>query len=204
MLSIPVKIESIERRRRSISLLHVVAGFYLIGISTTYFGKLGYTNLIKVAPFFIVAIVSIAYGFFFKKKDKKGRYNHIIRSMQFGFFFGLGMQFYSFNASWTSFSLFIWAVVSFLLMISEKGLFNHPTIHLEDEGIKVPGLLNDNIIEWQLIETVVARPDYFTISRHDKKFIQLEMSADISISQLEEINSFSKQQIAAAKVEETA
>ena len=149
----------------------------------------------------MVAVMSIAYGFLFKKLDGKGKYNHVLRSLQWGSFLGLGIQFYSFDASWTTLSLFIWGAVGLLLMVSEKRLFDDPAIHLIDEGIKMPGLVKDQVIGWQLIEAVIARPDYFTISRHDKKYIQLEMGEYISASQLEQINSFSKQQIAAAKVE---
>ena len=91
----------------------------------------------------------------------------------------------------------------FYLLLIEKSLFQSTVITLVDEGIKVPGLVRSHILPWDLIENFVVRQDYVTITRRDKKFVQLEVLQDISSTEIEKLVTFSKQQIALTTAEET-
>ena len=76
MYKIPVKIEGIERRKRSTGLLHVIAGCFLISNASTYFKHLNYSDFIFVSAFFIVGAASFGYGFFRRRLDPAAIYNH--------------------------------------------------------------------------------------------------------------------------------
>ncbi|MDQ3682909.1 MAG: hypothetical protein M3352_07535, partial [Bacteroidota bacterium] len=72
MYKIPVKIEGIERRKRSTGLLHAIAGLFLVSNASTYFKHLNYSDFIFVLPFFIVWVASLVYGFFRLRIDPTG------------------------------------------------------------------------------------------------------------------------------------
>ena len=108
MLNIPVKIEGIERRKRSTGLLHVVAGFFLIANAGTYNQLTHYEHLLVVVPVYLVALISLIYGFMRKRIDPNARYNHWVRLTQFLVFAVLGVLIINTGKTVTVLSLFLW------------------------------------------------------------------------------------------------
>lgn len=205
MHSVPVNIDSMERRKRNTQLVHIVSGFYLLAISANYFIQLEYHHLANVLPFLLVAIASLMYGFYFKKWDASARYNQWVRMGQSITFFILGFLFFSLNRTLAGIAVFIWAFVEFFLMLTERQLFKPSTVAFFSEGIIVPGIIQARHIPWQLIEDVVARIDYLSIFLRNQKYLQLEISDSINPFDLDQINAYCKTQIAAfATTEEPA
>ena len=91
MHRISIKIEGIERRKRSTGLLHIVAGLFLIANATEYHKQEAYENFFAVLPIFLVAAASLFYGFFRNKIDPHAQYNHWMRMLQFLMFSILGI-----------------------------------------------------------------------------------------------------------------
>lgn len=196
MLKIPVKIEGMERRKRSTGLLHVVAGFFLIANAGTYNQLHKYEQWPVVLPVYAIALLSLAYGFGRKRIDPPARYNHWIRLAQFGVFVVLGVLMINGSQSLTAATLFLWAGITLLLLFTERKVFHDTALLLEEDGIHVPGYFRDHVLPWAIIEELVLRQDYVTILRKDKKYVQLELLSPVSSAETEQINRYSKEQIA--------
>ncbi|HVE60434.1 MAG TPA: hypothetical protein VNA26_01350, partial [Chitinophagaceae bacterium] len=112
MYSIPLKIEGIERRKRSTGILHLIAGLFLITTAGDYYEHLNYEEFLNVLPVYMVCGVSLTYGFFRKRIDPSARFNHWVRMLQFITFAILAISFTSFADRVTNIALFLWAIVT--------------------------------------------------------------------------------------------
>ena len=195
MYKIQVKIEGIERRKRSTGLLHIVAGFFLIANGGTYFRQMNFENLELVLPFYLVAAASLLYGFFRQRIDPSAQFNHWVRLLQFLTFSALAIVFLGFSKAPQIIGLFLWAVITLFLMFTERKVFHDAYLQVKPDGIHVPGYLKNNVVPWAIIESFVVRADYVTILRRDQKYVQLEMLHDLGKQDVEHINQFSKQHI---------
>jgi hypothetical protein len=195
MYKIPVKIEGIERRKRSTGLLHVIAGFFLISNASTYFKHLNYFDFIFVSPFFIVGAASFVYGFFRRRLDPAAIYNHWLRMLQFLTFAILAVSFMSFASGVVYFGLFLWAVVTLFLMFTERKVFHDTVMQIKEDGIHVPGYFTSHVIPWHIVADFILRTDYVTISRTNLKYVQLELLGNIEADEVAAINDFSRQKI---------
>lgn len=200
MHKVSVKIEGIERRKKTTGILHLIAGLFLIANAGHYYKLLNYENFLMVLPLYIVAVVAIGYGLFRKKIDPEANYNHWIRVIEFMAFVGLGIAMSKMLSAVALGGLFLWAVVVLLLMFTERKVFHDTELLIQDNGIHVPGYFSNHVLPWELLENFVLREDYITIFRRDKKYVQLELLQDLSTEEIETINSFSKQKIEEAAV----
>ena len=196
MYMIPVKIESLERRKRSIGLLHIVAGFFLIANAGSFYRHLNYETILPVLPVYFIAVLSLVYGFFRTKIDPFARYNHWVRLLQFFIFLLLAFLFLSFANAFSILALFIWSFVALFLLVTERRLLNYTGLQVKEEGVLIPGVLSYHLLPWQLVESIIIRPDFVTIFQTNKKFVQLELLKNIGPEERERMEQFCKQQIA--------
>lgn len=195
MHKIPVKLEGIERRKRSTGLLHIVAGFFLMVSAGNYYLQSTQPTLLTVLPFYLLAIISLVYGFFRKRIDPSARYNHWLRMVQFLTFALLAISLAGNISSIKLFSIILWAIVILFLMFTERKIFHDTDLQLKEEGIYVPGYFNSHLIPWQNVSNFVLRADYLTITRNDQKYVQLELIKDMDLPEMERINNFAHEQI---------
>jgi hypothetical protein len=196
MHKIPVKIEGIERRKRSTGLLHIVAGFFLIANAGTYNQLLNYEQLPVVVLVYLVALLSLIYGFLRKRIDPLARYNQWIRLVQSLVFALMGVLMINLDKTLTAASLFLWALITLLLLFTERKVFHDTALLLRADGIHVPGYFRNHVLPWQIVEELVLRQDYVTILRKDKKYVQLELLSSIDQQEAEQISRYSQEQIA--------
>jgi hypothetical protein len=195
MFNVPVRLDGIERRKRSTGLLHVVAGFFLIVSTGMYFGQKRNTELAPVLAVYGVAIVSLAYGFGRKKWDPAARYNHWVRLLQFLTFALLFITLLDEASPVRIASLGLWAVVILFLMFTERKIFHDTDLQVKTEGVMVPGYLRNHLLPWPEIESFILRNDYLTITRKNQKYVQLELMADMRPEDIRQINAFCHTQL---------
>ncbi len=195
MYKIPVKIEGIERRKRSTGTLHVIAGFFLVMNAHTYFKHLNYQEFLNVLPVYTVSVISFLYGFLRKRIDPAANYNHWVRTLQFLTFTILAISFTNFASGVSYFGLFLWAVVTLFLMFTERKVFHDTVIQIKEDGIHVPGYFTSHVIAWHIVADFILRTDYVTISRTNLKYVQLELLENIKADEIAAINDFSRQKI---------
>ena len=59
MHRLAIKIDGIERRKRSTGLFHIVAGLFLVANAAEFYKQSAYQNFLAVLPIFFIAAVSI-------------------------------------------------------------------------------------------------------------------------------------------------
>ncbi len=195
MFKISVKLEGIERRKRSTGLLHILAGFFLVLSTGSYFSSTATASLDLMVPVYLVAMISFSYGALRKKLDPAARYNHWTRVLQFLTFAYLAISLAPHAGTLRLLSLILWAVVTLFLMFTERKIFEDTDLQIKEEGVFVPGYFRSHIIPWQLMEAFVLRPDFLTITRKDQKYVQLELLKGLSATEIQAINRFCQNQI---------
>jgi small-conductance mechanosensitive channel len=200
MFKISVKLEGIERRKRSTGLLHIVAGFFLVLSTGSYYSHTSGASLNLMVPVYIVALISLGYGALRKKLDPPARYNHWIRVLQFLTFAFLAISLGPLISTLRLLSIVLWAIVILFLMFTERKMFEDTDLQIKEEGVFVPGYFRSHVIPWQLMEAFVLRPDFLTITRKDQKYVQLELLKGLTASEIQAINSFCQNQISGPSV----
>jgi hypothetical protein len=200
MFTVAVKIEGLERRRRSVGLIHVIIGFFLMIKSLDLYRYLGESSVTPIAPFAAVAIVSLVYGMFRKRLDITAKHNAGIRLLQTIAFFSFGVLMYRLGKTVDCVGLFIWAFLTLILFFSEKKVFQDTLITFAEEGIKIPGSYKEHLVEWEVLESVTVRHDFITLFHRGKKYLQYQVMQDLSELEVVKMNAFCKEQIEASMV----
>jgi hypothetical protein len=186
MLSITVKIEGVERRKKSASLLHIVAGCFLIAKGADYYRYLGYEDFLPVAPFFTVALMSVIYGLFRRRIDPEAQMNYWLRLLQVVTFTILGALMVVAGRQIDYISLFLWSAVTLMLLLSEKKLFS---------GVLIPGIYRSHVVPWSELSNVIVRQDFVTIFHRDEKYLQYQVMQSLTDLELVKMNGFCRERI---------
>ena len=195
MHKLPVKLHDIERRKRTTGVLHIAAGFFLLLKSFDYYSLQHFMHFLNLLPFFIAALLSLLYGFLKKKHDPQTRLNRWVRLMQVCAFTILGIDFITFNKTFSVVVLFAWAIGCLLLMFTERKVFHDAEMLFNQDGIFIPGYFTNQRLFWTSIQDVIIRPDYITIFRQNETFLQYEVLKKLNGAKLDEIALYCNEQI---------
>jgi hypothetical protein len=198
MHKLAVKLEGIERRKRTTGLLHLAAGFFLLLKSLDYLGLHHVSGILILLPYFFAAVVSLAYGLLKKFLDPQAKYNAWVRLLQVCVFALLAIEFISFGKPLSALLLAAWSVGCLLLMFTERKVFQDAEMVFHREGIFIPGYFTNRRLFWSHVKEVVVRPDYLTIFQTDDRFLQYEVLKKMEASALDEIALYCRQQIQTA------
>ena len=190
-----IKIDGIERRKKSTGLFHVVAGLFLLANIAEYYKQLNYQNFFSVLPMYLVAVASLLYGLFRNKMDPKAKFNHWMRMLQFLIFSVLGILMLKTKMDFRNISLFLWAVICILLLFTERKIFHDAFLNLGKNNITIPGYFSNKVLPWSVIENVIVRQDYVTIYIPRNRYIQYEVLSELSEAEIKDINFFCQQHI---------
>jgi hypothetical protein len=195
MFSVGVKIEGIESRRRSAGLLHIVVGLFLIAKIAAYYKDTGYSNFIPVIPFMLVGSFSLFYGFFRKKIDFTYKYNYWLRLVQVISFTFLGFLLSGTGKTIDYVGVFLFALLSIILLFSERRIFDETAITMNEQGLSIPGYYRDHLIPWSQLSEVVVREDFITIFHQKQKYLQYQVMQDLSTLEVAKMNAFCREKI---------
>jgi hypothetical protein len=200
MYTVAVKIEGMDKRRRSTGLIHVIMGFYLLIKTLDLYKYLEEKAITPILLFAIVAVVSLVYGFFRRRLDITARHNAGLRLLQTIAFLSFGALMYRVGNTIDYAGLFIWAFLAFVLFFSEKRVFQETVLTFTSEGIKVPGSYKEHLVEWKILESVTVRHDFITLFHQGKKYLQYQVMQDLSELEVVKMNAFCKEKIEAVSV----
>jgi len=196
MYNVTVKIDGIVSRRKSAGLLHIVTGLFLIAKGAGYFKDLGYQNFATVMPVLLVGSFSLFYGIFRKKIDGAYAYNYWLRLLQVVTFTILGVMLITSGGDAIDYTgVFVFAVLSIVLMFSERRIFQETIIFFDEKGIKIPGYYRDHLVKWNEISEVVVREDFITIFHIKEKYLQYQVMQDLSTLEVAKMNAFCREKI---------
>ena len=99
--------------------------------------------------------------------------------------------------------IFIFALLSIMLLFSEKRVFQETLIRIHENGIVIPGIYKDHLVEWMELSNVVVRQDFITLFHKKQKYLQYQVKEDLSTLEVAKLNAFCKERIEGAeRVEE--
>lgn len=200
MYTVAVKIEGLEKRRRSTGLIHVIIGFFLLIKSFDLYKYLGERSVTPVILFVAVGVVSLLYGFFRKRLDPRAKHNAGLRLLQTVAFLSFGILMFRMGNTIDYAGLFIWSFLSLVLFFSEKRVFQETMITFTEEGIKIPGSYREHIVKWEVLESVTVRHDFITLFHRGKKYLQYQVMQDLSELEVVKMNAFCKERIESSDV----
>jgi hypothetical protein len=195
MHRIAIKIDGIERRKKSTGLFHVVAGLFLLANTAEYYKESGFKNFFSVLPMLLVGLVSLIYGLFRKKLDPAASFNHWIRVSQFLMFSILGVLMLQSKIEFRNISLLLWAAICIMLLFTERKIFHDAFLLFSKNNITIPGYFSNKVIPWSVIENIVVRQDFVTIYYPGNRYMQYEMLTEVTDTDIKTINLFCQQQI---------
>lgn len=195
MYTIAVKIEGIEKRRRSTALVHIIIGFYLLIKCFDLYKYIGEHSVTPTLPFAFVALVSLVYGFFRKRLDAPAHHNAALRFLQTVTFVTFGVLMFRIGRFIDYFGLFLWAFLTVILFFTERNVFSETSIHITGEGITVPGTYRSHLVKWSLLENVTVRHDFITFFHRGKKYLQYQVMQDLSELEVVKMNAFCREKI---------
>ena len=195
MHRIAIKIDGIERRKRSTGLFHIVAGLFLVANTAEYYKDSGFKNFVSALPIFIVGAGSLVYGLFRKKLDPNANFNHWVRVSQFLMFSILAVLMLQSKIEFRNISLLLWAAICIMLLFTERKIFHDAFLLFGKSSITIPGYFSNKVIPWSVIENIVVRQDFVTIYYPNNRYMQYEMLAEVTDTEIKQINHFCQQQI---------
>ena len=194
MYNIAVKIDDIEKRRRSAGLLHVVIGFFLIVKGADYYKYTAYKNFLSVAPVLLVASLALFYGFFRKKLDQGARFNSRLRILELVTFLVLGIALISAGRTLDYLVVFVFALLCLLLFFSERTVFEESYLVMDEKGVTVPGSYRSSLVPWTDLAEVIVREDFITLFHVKKKYLQFQVMQDLSTLEIAKMNAFCREE----------
>lgn len=198
MYSVLIRVEGWEAKRRSVRLLHILAGFFLLVKGIDYYRFTRYEAMWPVVPVLLVAAFALFYGFFRKKLDAPGIYNGRFRLAEAGAFLLLGILLLKTGKAIEYLGVFAFAALTLLLYFTERKLFAEPLLQFNETGISVPGNYGDQLVRWEELTEVVVREDFITLFHIEKKYLQFQVAQDLSTLETAKMNAFSRERIEAA------
>jgi hypothetical protein len=195
MFTVAVKIEGMDRRRRSTSLVHAIVGFFLLIKSFDLYQSIDSQSIVPTIPFLLVGAASLFYAFFRSRFDITAKHNAGLRLLQTVTFISFGFLMLRLGRSFEYISLFIWGALTLILFFSEKRVFKDSLIQLSEKGVLIPGTYREYLVEWSTLENVVVRNDFITLFHRGKKYLQYQVLQDLSELELVKLNAFCKEQI---------
>ncbi len=195
MYTVTVKIEGIDRRRRSTSLVHAILGFFLVIKSFDLYHYLDSRSIVPMLPFLLIGAVSLFYAFFRNHVDITAKHNAGLRLLQTVTFFSFGFLMFRIGRSIDYISLFIWGFLTLILFFSEKRVFKDTVLSFTEKGVSIPGTYRDYLVEWDTLESVVVRHDFITLFHRGKKYLQYQVLQDLSELELVKMNAFCRERI---------
>lgn len=195
MYTVAVKIDGLDRRRRTTGLVHLLIGFFLLIKSFDLLTYLVEKNALKLLPFLVVAGASLFYGFFRTRVDFAGKFNGPLRFVQFASFFSFAIVMKQTGHGFDSTVMVVWALVIFLLLFTEKKIFDETMLWFTEDGIRIPGTYKEHLVEWSAVDNVTVRHDFITVFHRDKKYLQYQVLQDLSELEVVKMNAFCREKI---------
>jgi hypothetical protein len=195
MYSIRIRIEGIEKRKRSVGLLHMVIGFFLIVKMAAFYRINNYQSIGSALPFLLIGGFSVFYGAFRKNIDLPGRFNSWLRILQAIAFSVLGLLLIHKGSPIDLAGIFVFVILSLLLFFSERRIFAETILFLKEEGVSIPGDYRQHLVTWDNLKEVVVREDFITIFHRKQKYLQFQVHQDLSTLEVAKMNAFFKEKI---------
>jgi hypothetical protein len=190
MINISVKVPGLYRRRRSINLLHLVAGLFLIANANKIYNLWGQKGYLPLVPLGVAALISLLYGAFRKKLDPQATFNFSVRLLQAFIFSGYALAFLMSGYGGSSIGLFLWFFIAVLLAFLERVALQEQNVVFTGSGFSFPAGYKQKKVAWLAVADVTLRPDFLTIHYRNNRFLQFELLRPVTNAEIEQLQDF--------------
>ena len=184
-----------ELLKRSSRILHFIAASVII---VNAIHQLQHHNADKVlcwSQVFIGADIFILVFFSPTAISEAPKFNLVFRLMETIFLFGIGLTLISDGHTligWVH--LFFGAGYGFLFY-REKRIVKSDAVDISQTGITIPNFLKDAEISWVDVKTILPKYHSIIIKTIRNRTIQFQLSRNLKIEELQQIDDFCKQHI---------
>lgn len=135
-----------------------------------------------------IAFLFFIIPFILYKKNKLWKWNAIIRYTE-SFIITIGsIALLMHTVVWLKINGILWSILFIFLAKAEASAFKPQQITITTNEIKYSHILYPIVIQWNTIEKIIIRPDYISIFKKNGRYLQFEITDDLSDAQLIEIN----------------
>lgn len=189
--------DAFERRKNNTGLLHLFTGFLLIIKAMDWVKRATPEKQWWVFLFLGAGFLFILFGLWGK------RFSASFTAWSKRFFIAEMLCFlilttlfipvgkpvdFTFTIAWTLLCIFFY--------YTENRIEKPAIVTLTEQGIVIPGLLNNKLLPWKEMESVVLKTDYLTINKKSNRYYQFEVVEENGESFIAEFNRY-----AAGKIE---
>lgn len=186
-LSINIRNPAIEKRKQQIIPIHALLSLTvilcipsIIVISANYMYGIIITSIIAIL-FFVIPLT-------LHKKNKLYKWNTVIRYIEACIMAIIGVVLLLYTQWFNGISGTIWSIILTYLATIERSIFKPQQIFIHKLGITYSYVIKPITILWNTIENIVIRSDYISIFKKNNRYIQFEITDDLSDAELKEIN----------------
>lgn len=190
--TIPVHLPQVEKQLKAANLIHLLTSFLLIANAWGAFQSTPHPKLwfvvMQIALSILILSLVLGGKAIFQNKNKTARLFRIIEAIGFwhaAWFFYTemnGMMMSLFQAIIGGGLLYLW--------FHERKIYRKQAVLLQEKGVLLPAFFNDRRYAWKEIENLRIRNDYFSLNTQENNFIQFEVSATFSESELDAMNAW--------------
>ncbi|MBC8034471.1 MAG: hypothetical protein H7Y03_10015 [Chitinophagaceae bacterium] len=176
--SVSVVSAPLERRKNNSGLLHGFTGFLLI-LKSMDFARIA-SPYARWILFILSAIglISVFLGFVRKKIPAYGKWSKRFFILEGVGFLVLTAFFIPEGKPVHLIFTIVWTFLCGFFYFSEKRTERQAFVSLQKEGITIPGVLNDRLMPWSEVESVILRCDFLTINKKNNKYYQFEVAEE--------------------------
>jgi hypothetical protein len=190
MYEIPVRIDSLERQRKSVAIFHVLVGLFLAANAGLLGKNLDNKWLWVLVPIYLISVLSLLFAFRLKKVKNPVKVNQLMRVIQAVAFLISGVIMVNFEHFTSCLVLFIWSGICLVLFFMERSIFSKPTLKITEANLHVPSLFSSKRVNWNTVESVIIRQDFITINYLNNRYLQLEVFGHLTGTEIEHIRLF--------------
>jgi hypothetical protein len=190
--SIPVRLPQVEQQLKAAKLIHLLSAFLLIANAWGAFRSTTHPSLlfvvVQIALSILILSMVLGGKTIYPNKAKSNRIFRFVEAAGFGYaayFFYTDM-----HLSLMSFFQVVIGGGLLYLWLHERKVFSQQEVLVNTNEVVLPAILNQKKISWKEIDNLRIRNDYISINTRQNKFIQFEVAASYSESELDEMNAW--------------
>ncbi|MFN9710850.1 MAG: hypothetical protein ACK55K_05515 [Bacteroidota bacterium] len=199
MYQIPVISTAAIKQQKAAKYIHLCAAFLMMANAWGEFNSTANPRLTFVVIQIAISIKIIFYIYGGKKFFSKPIFSHRpLRILEVVVFAYSAHYFYTqHHQHLISLLQAVTAIGLFYLFFSERKSFQKQFIQINEQGILLPAVDQMKPLLWSSIDNLRIRNDYISINTKENRFIQYENGTPFSETELDKMNAWCFQQIAA-------
>ncbi len=188
--SVSIVSGAFERRRNNSGLLHGFTGFLLVLKTMDWVRNVPPEKRWISFLFLAGGIIFVTFGLTGKRLTSYSKWSKRFFVLEGLCFLVLTSLFIPTAKPVDLVFTIVWTILCGFFYYTEKRIERIPHVTLTENGINIPGIVNDTLVPWKEIELVTLRSDFLTINKKNNKYFQFEVAEEDGESFREAFNKY--------------